>query len=397
MNTFQTLDDVEVAGRRVLVRVDLNVPLSNGRVTDATRIARVAPTIRELSEKGAKTILLAHFGRPKGQRVADMSLAPVAAAAAELLGHPVAFADDCVGDVAEAAVSTMQNGDVLLLENTRFHAGEEANDPGLVAAMADLGDLFVNDAFSCAHRAHASTEGLAHHLPSFAGRCMQAELEALESALSQPERPAAALVGGAKVSTKLSVLTNLSGKLDTMIIGGAMANTFLLAQGVEVGASLVERDMLDTVREIVAAAKANGCEIVLPMDAVIAGGLEDGANARVVAIDDVPDDQMILDAGPDSVADVNQRLESCRTLMWNGPMGAFEFLPFDAATVAVARKAAALTRAGTLNSVAGGGDTVAALNHAGVADDFSYVSTAGGAFLEWIEGKVLPGVAALTK
>lgn len=395
MSGFRTLDDLEVAGKRVLVRVDLNVPLRDGEITDTTRIDRVAPTIVELSDKGAQVVLLAHFGRPKGQRNAEMSLKPVAAGVASAIGRDVAFADDCVGDVAEAAISAISNGEVVLLENTRFHPGEEKNDPDLARAMAELGDLYVNDAFSCAHRAHVSTEGLTQHLMSAAGRCMQAELEALNSALANPARPAAALVGGAKVSTKLDVLTNLSGKVDLIIIGGAMANTFLMAKGIAVGASLAEPDLLDTAREIMAAAETNGCELLLPVDAVVAGGLEDGSNAATVDIGNVPDQQMILDVGPASIAAVTEKLSGCRTLMWNGPMGAFEFPPFDKATVAVAQAAARLTRAGTLNSIAGGGDTVAALNHAGAADDFSYVSTAGGAFLEWIEGKTLPGVKAL--
>lgn len=395
MSGFRTLDDLDVAGRRVLVRVDLNVPLRDGSITDTTRIERVAPTILELSDKGAQVVLLAHFGRPKGQRNPEMSLKPVAAAVAAVIGRDVAFAEDCVGDVAEAAISALSNGDIVLLENTRFLAGEERNDADLARDIAALGDLYVNDAFSCAHRAHVSTEGITRHLTSAAGRCMQAELEALNSALADPERPAAALVGGAKVSTKLDVLNNLSGKVDVIVIGGAMANTFLMAKGVGVGASLAEPDLLETARGIIAAAKANGCELLLPVDAVIAGGLEDGVNAATVGINDVPDDRMILDVGPESIAAVTSRLESCRTLMWNGPMGAFEFPPFDRATVDVARAAARMTRAGTLNSVAGGGDTVAALNHAVVGDDFSYVSTAGGAFLEWIEGKALPGVKAL--
>lgn len=395
MSGFRTLDDLDVAGRRVLVRVDLNVPVRDGQVTDATRIERVAPTITELSDKGAKVVLLAHFGRPKGERKPDLSLAPVAEAVAALIGREVGFADDCVGSVAEAAVGALSDGQILLLENTRFHAGEEKNDPELAGQMAALGDLYVNDAFSCAHRAHVSTEGLTKHLPSAAGRCMQAELEALQGALAQPERPAAALVGGAKVSTKLDVLDNLAGKVDLLIIGGAMANTFLMAQGVDVGRSLAEPDLLDTAREILAAAERNGCEILLPEDAAVAAGLEDGANAVTVGIADVPADRMILDVGPASIDAVVRRLEACRTLMWNGPMGAFEFPPFDRATVEVAKAAARLTLEGRLNSVAGGGDTVAALNHAGVGEAFSYVSTAGGAFLEWIEGKTLPGVAAL--
>ena len=395
MSGFRTLDDVAVAGLRTLVRVDLNVPVRDGTVSDATRIERVAPTILELSDKGARVILLAHFGRPKGERKAEMSLKPVAEAVAGVIGRPVAFASDCVGDAAEKEAAKLGNGDILLLENTRFHAGEEKNDPKLAKKMAELGDLFVNDAFSCAHRAHVSTEGLSKHLETVAGRCMQAELEALESALGDPARPAAALVGGAKVSTKLDVLDNLTGKVDLLIIGGAMANTFLLAKGIGIGASLAEPDLVATAQRIMTTAESNGCEIILPTDALVADRLEADIAADTVAIDSVPADRMILDVGPDSVAAVTARLADCRTLMWNGPMGAFEFPPFDRATVEVAKTAAALTKQGKLNSVAGGGDTVAALNHAGVADDFSYVSTAGGAFLEWIEGKTLPGVAAL--
>ena len=395
MSGFRTLDDVAVAGLRTLVRVDLNVPVRDGTVSDATRIERVAPTILELSDKGARVILLAHFGRPKGERKAEMSLKPVAEAVAGVIGRPVAFASDCVGDAAEKEAAKLGNGDILLLENTRFHAGEEKNDPKLAKKMAELGDLLVNDAFSCAHRAHVSTEGLSKHLETVAGRCMQAELEALESALGDPARPAAALVGGAKVSTKLDVLDNLTGKVDLLIIGGAMANTFLLAKGIGIGASLAEPDLVATAQRIMTTAESNGCEIILPTDALVADRLEADIAADTVAIDSVPADRMILDVGPDSVAAVTARLADCRTLMWNGPMGAFEFPPFDRATVEVAKTAAALTKQGKLNSVAGGGDTVAALNHAGVADDFSYVSTAGGAFLEWIEGKTLPGVAAL--
>ncbi|WP_417516332.1 phosphoglycerate kinase [Minwuia sp.] len=396
MNSFRTIDDVDVAGRRVLVRVDLNVPVRDGEVTDLTRIERIAPTIRELSDLGGQVIMLAHFGRPKGERKSDLSLKPVAGAVEKVIGRPVAFVGDCVGDKAEAAADALSNGDILLFENTRFHAGEEKNDPRLAKEMARIGDLYVNDAFSCAHRAHVSTEGLTHHLPSVAGRCMQAELEALEGALADPERPAAALVGGAKVSTKLDVLTNLMSKVDLLIIGGAMANTFLLAKGVEIGTSLAEPDLVATAQKILAEAETRNCRIILPVDAVVADKLEQGADAAIVAVDAVPADRMILDVGPKSIAAVVAELENCRTLMWNGPMGAFEFPPFDKATVAVAQAAARLTKAGTLNSVAGGGDTVAALNHAGVADDFSYVSTAGGAFLEWIEGKSLPGVAALS-
>jgi len=395
LSAFQTIDDLEVAGRRVLVRVDLNVPVNDGVVGDTTRIERVLPTIRDLSERGAKVILLAHFDRPKGKVVPAMSLRPVAEALQDLLGQDVGFGEDCIGARAEAAISAMDNGDVVLLENTRFHTGEEKNDKGFADRLAALGDLFIADAFSCAHRAHASTEGLARRLPSAAGRCMQAELEALQAALADPERPAAALVGGAKVSTKLDVLTNLTAKVDLLIIGGAMANTFLLAQGKDVGASLAEPDLVDVAARIMKQAEANGCTVLLPTDVVVAAKLEQGVASEVVDIDDVADDRMILDVGPKSAAEAVRRIGECRTLMWNGPMGAFEFPPFDAATVTVAQAAAKLTRAGTLRSVAGGGDTVAALNHAGVAADFSYVSTAGGAFLEWIEGKELPGVAVL--
>ncbi len=395
LSAFQTIDDLEVAGRRVLVRVDLNVPVNDGVVGDTTRIERVLPTIRDLSERGAKVILLAHFDRPKGKVVPAMSLRPVAEALQDLLGQDVGFGEDCIGARAEAAISAMDNGDVVLLENTRFHTGEEKNDKGFADRLAALGDLFIADAFSCAHRAHASTEGLARRLPSAAGRCMQAELEALQAALADPERPAAALVGGAKVSTKLDVLTNLTAKVDLLIIGGAMANTFLLAQGKDVGASLAEPDLVDVAARIMKQAEANGCTVLLPTDVVVAAKLEQGVASEVVDIDNVADDRMILDVGPKSAAEAVRRIGECRTLMWNGPMGAFEFPPFDAATVTVAQAAAKLTRAGTLRSVAGGGDTVAALNHAGVAADFSYVSTAGGAFLEWIEGKELPGVAVL--
>ncbi|ANK80333.1 MAG: phosphoglycerate kinase [Rhizobiales bacterium NRL2] len=397
MSRFRTLDDLNAAGRRVLVRVDLNVPFRDGRVSDHTRIDRVLPTIRELSDKGAKVILLAHFGRPKGERQPELSLEPVAAAVSERLGRPVGFAPDCVGEPAEKGIAAMADGDVLLLENTRFHAGEERNDDALADRMAALGDAFVADAFSCAHRAHVSTEGLARRLETVAGRCMEAELTALESALGDPERPAAALVGGAKVSTKLDVLENLSGSVDLLIIGGAMANTFLLARGFEVGRSLAEPDLVATAQRIMFAAENRGCEILLPLDAVVADSLAADVDSDVVDIAAVPADRMILDVGPKSIAQTVARLEDCRTLMWNGPMGAFETPPFDRATVEIARAAARLTKSGKLNSVAGGGDTVAALNHADAAADFSYVSTAGGAFLEWIEGKVLPGVAVLQR
>ncbi len=392
---YNTLDDFDLAGRRVLVRVDLNVPVHDGRVTDDTRIRAIVPTVREIVEKGGRPILLSHFGRPKGKRVPEMSLRVVRPALEAVLGVPVRFAEDCVGEVAEAAVAALQPGEVLLLENTRFHAGEEANDPDFAAQLARLGDVYVNDAFSAAHRAHASTEGLARLLPAAAGRLMEAELKALDAALSHPERPVTAVIGGAKVSTKLDLLGNLISRMDTIIIGGAMANTFLAGAGFDVGRSLYEPDLVDTAREIVNRAAAEGCTIVLPTDVVVATELRENAQTRVVPAEDCPSDMMILDLGPDTVAEVARRFEESKTLVWNGPLGAFEVKPFDAATVAAARKAAELTSAGRLFSVAGGGDTVAALNAAGVADRFSYVSTAGGAFLEWLEGKTLPGVAAL--
>jgi phosphoglycerate kinase len=397
MSAFKTLDDADVTGKRVLVRVDLNVPTENGVVTDTTRIDRIVPTLRDLSARGAKVILLAHFGRPKGERRPEDSLKPVVEPLAHAVGRPVAFATDCVGPVAAAAVASLANGDILLLENTRYHKGEEKNDPALVDAMAALGDLYVNDAFSAAHRAHASTEGLAHRLPAYAGRTMAAELNALGSALGAPKRPVLAVVGGAKVSSKIDLLENLVGKVDILVIGGGMANTFLAAKGVAVGRSLCEHDLADTARRILDRAKATGCEIVLPVDAVVAREFKAGAASETVAIDSVPADAMILDVGPKSVAIVASKIDAAATLLWNGPLGAFEITPFDVATVAAARHAAARTKAGALLSVAGGGDTVAALNHAGVADDFTYVSTAGGAFLEWLEGKVLPGVAALSR
>jgi phosphoglycerate kinase len=390
---FRTLDDASLAGKRVLVRVDLNVPTENGRVTDRTRIARILPTIREIAEKGGRVVLLAHFGRPKGGPDETNSLKPVAAALAEDLGHPVAFVPATVGDIAHSAIGAMKDGDVVLLENTRFHAGEEKNEAAFIDQLAALGDIFVNDAFSAAHRAHASTEGLARRLPSHAGRTMQAELSALARALDLPERPLVAIVGGAKVSTKLDLLGNLVKRVDTLVIGGGMANTFLAAQGVAVGRSLCEHDLLDTARAVMAGAGA--CEIVLPVDAVVASEFKAHAASKVVGVDAVGPDDMILDIGPQSVARVKTVLQGARTLVWNGPFGAFELQPFDAGTVAVAQEAAALTLAGSLVSVAGGGDTVAALNMAGVAEGLTYVSTAGGAFLEWMEGKVLPGVEAL--
>ncbi len=389
---MQTLDDLTLAGQRVLVRVDLNVPMRDGRVSDATRIERAVPTLAELVGKGAKVIVLSHFGQPKGQVVPNMSLAPLAGPLAAALERPVAFA---AMDTAPAVVAAMNDGDVLLLENVRFDAGEEANDGVFAQRLADLGDIYVNDAFSCAHRAHTSTEAIAHLLPAAAGRSMQAELTALEAALANPRRPVAALVGGAKVSSKLAVLGHLLDKVDQLIIGGGMANTFLFAKGINVGASLCETDLADTAREIMAKAGQTGCEIVLPVDVVLAREFKAGMDATTVPIDKVPDDMMILDVGPASVWDLAQRLQQYRTLLWNGPMGAFEIAPFDNGTVKVAQAAAARSKAGNLTSVAGGGDTVAALRHAGAADDFTYVSTAGGAFLEWLEGKVLPGIKAL--
>ncbi|TMJ45168.1 MAG: phosphoglycerate kinase [Alphaproteobacteria bacterium] len=391
---FRTLDDVDVSGKRVLMRVDLNVPVENGRVSDLTRIERVAPTISEVADKGGKVILLSHFGRPKG-RDAAQSLKPVALAIANVLKRPVAFADDCVGDPAMVAVGAMKAGDVLCLENTRFHPGETRNDPDFATQLAALGDIFVNDAFSAAHRAHASVEGLARRLPAYAGRSMQDELEALTKILQTPIRPLAAIVGGAKVSTKLDLLGSLLAKVDVLLIGGGMANTFLAARGYSVGKSLCERDLLPTAREIMDKGTAKGREIVLPVDAVVAKRFEANAPSRVVAADGIGDDEMILDIGPRSIEYVCSVLARVETLVWNGPFGAFELEPFDTATVEIAEAAAELTAAGKIKSVAGGGDTVAALNAAGAADRFTYVSTAGGAFLEWLEGKALPGVEVL--
>ncbi|MBZ0163784.1 MAG: phosphoglycerate kinase [Notoacmeibacter sp.] len=396
MTRFKTIDDLgDIAGKRALVRVDINVPVKDGLVTDKTRIERVAPTITELSSRCAKVILLAHFGRPKGEVVPDMSLKPIVPAIEEVLDHHVLFAGDCIGDVAAAAIADMSDGDILLLENTRFHKGEEKNEPVFAKALAANGDLYVNDAFSAAHRAHASTEALAHLLPSCAGRTMQAELEALEKGLGNPAHPLVAIVGGAKVSTKIDLLQNLVKRVDALVIGGGMANTFLAAQGKDVARSLCEHDLADTARTIMAEAAKAGCTVVLPVDAVVAREFKANAENEVVDVDNVPSDAMILDAGPASVEAINQWIAKAATLVWNGPLGAFELEPFDAATVAAAKAAAKRTEEGALISVAGGGDTVAALNHAGVADDFTYVSTAGGAFLEWMEGKPLPGVEAL--
>ncbi len=394
-SAFRTLDDANVSGKRVLLRVDLNVPTENGRVTDTTRIERVASTIEEIAGKGGKVILLAHFGRPKGGPDEANSLRPVAAAVADIVKRPVGFATDCIGRVAADAVAKMKNGDILLLENTRFYKGEEKNDPAYVEELAKLGDLYVNDAFSAAHRAHASTEGVAHKLPAYCGRAMQAELEALTIALGNPQRPVAAIVGGAKVSSKLELLGNLIKKVDVLIIGGGMANTFLFAEGKGVGKSLCEKDMADTARSILAEAGKTQCRIVLPVDATVAKEFKAHAHARVVDVDHVAEDEMILDIGPKSVVAIEEIFGQIKTLVWNGPFGAFETPPFEAATFAIAKTVGFLTRDGKLKAIAGGGDTVAALNEAGVAGQFTYVSAAGGAFLEWMEGKALPGVEAL--
>ena len=398
MAGFKTLDDIgAVSGKRVLVRVDLNVPVIDGKVSDTTRIERIVPTLDELSKKGGKVILLAHFGRPKGAPAVEFSLDPIAHAVAAMIGKPVAFAANCIGEEAANAVARMKDGDILLLENTRFHKGEESNDPAFVEALAKNGDIFVNDAFSAAHRAHASTEGLAHRLPAYAGRTMQAELDALEKGLGNPVKPVVAIVGGAKVSTKIDLLMNLVQKVDALVIGGGMANTFLAARGTQVGKSLCEHDLAATAKQIMIEAATAGCAVILPSDAVVAREFKAGAKSETVAIEDCPADAMILDAGEKSVDKINEWIDRAATLVWNGPLGAFEIEPFDRATVAAARHAAARTKEGKLVSVAGGGDTVSALNHAGVADDFTYVSTAGGAFLEWMEGKPLPGVDVLKK
>jgi phosphoglycerate kinase len=396
MAAFRTLDDIAVAGARVLVRVDLNVPMQDGDVSDATRIERVAPTLTELCDKGARVVVLSHFGRPKGKAVAAMSLAPLAAPLSRALGgRDVAFAADCVGKDAADAVGALEDGEIVLLENLRFHAGEERNDPEFARALAQLGDIYVDDAFSAAHRAHASVVGVARLLPAVAGRLMQAELETLDKALDNPARPVAAIVGGVKVSSKLDVLGHVVARVDKLVIGGGMANTFLHALGKPVGKSLCERDMADTARDILRAAADAGCEVVLPTDAVTATRFEAGAPRSIVPVEGVSDDAMILDIGPASAADTIACLETVKTVVWNGPLGAFELAGFDEGTNAVARAVARLTRDDGLVSVAGGGDTVAALAHAGVVKDFTYVSTAGGAFLEWLEGKELPGVAAL--
>ncbi len=395
MAKFRTLDNLEVKSKRVLVRADLNVPVQDGKVTDTLRLERQAPTIRELSDKGAKVIVLSHFDRPKGKVVPSMSLKPIAPALAKAVGKPVAFADNCIGPNARAAVDAMKEGDILLLENTRFHAGEEANDQAFTKEIAALGDIFVNDAFSAAHRAHATTTGLAYLLPSAAGRSMEAELRHLNKALGDPERPLMAVVGGAKVSTKITLLENLVKRVETLVIGGAMANTFLAAEGVNVGKSLYEADHLETARRVISLSTESGAAILLPVDAVVAKEFKARAANRTVDVRGIGPDEMVLDVGPATLEAFAKRLHNTATLVWNGPLGAFEMEPFDKGTVAAARLVAERTKAGNLLSVAGGGDTVAALNHAGVANDFSYVSTAGGAFLEWLEGQELPGVAAL--
>ena len=392
--SFRTLDDVDVKGKRVLLRVDLNVPMENGRVTDATRLERVAPTITEIATKGGKVILLAHFGRPKGREPKD-SLKPVAEALSKVIKKPVAFAEDCVGEPAAKAIAAMKDGDILCLENTRFHKAEEKNDPAFVEELAKLGDIWVNDSFSAAHRAHASTEGLGHKLPAYAGRTMQAELDALGKALEAPTKPVIAIIGGAKVSTKIDLLENLVTKVDALVIGGGMANTFLHAQGIGVGKSLCEKDLAPTALRIIEKATAANCAIILPVDAVVAYHFAANAPSHAYGLDAIPADGLILDVGPQSISRIHAAIDDAATLVWNGPLGAFEMTPFDRGTMIAARHAAARTKAKKLISVAGGGDTVAALNQAGVGGDFSYVSTAGGAFLEWMEGKPLPGVEVL--
>jgi phosphoglycerate kinase len=393
---FNTLDKLDPRGKRILLRVDLNVPTKDGAISDLTRIERVVPTIRELADKGGRVIVLSHFDRPKGKVVPGMSLQPIATALATALGKPVSFAHDCIGPDAEAAAASLQDGEVLLLENTRFQPGEETNAPDLSAALAKLGDVYVNDAFSAAHRAHASTAGVADHLPAYAGRLMEAELAALAAALENPERPVGAIVGGAKVSTKLELLENMLEKVDVLAVGGAMANTFLAAKGYKVGKSLKEEDMLDTARQIMAQAKAKNCELILPVDVVLAEDFMAGAPTAVAPVTDIPDGWMALDVGPETVKLLNQKLAGLKTLVWNGPLGVFELPPFDNGTNTVAQEAARLTKEGKLKTIAGGGDTVSALRHAGVLEDMTYVSTAGGAFLEWLEGKVLPGLTAIS-
>ena len=394
---FKTLDQADLNGKRALVRVDFNVPMHDGEITDDTRLRAALPTIEKLRAGGAEVILLSHFDRPKGKRVPSMSLKPVVEPLAKLIGAPVAFADDCVGEVAERAEDQLQPGGVLLLENLRYHAGEEANDPDFARQLAALGDLYVNDAFSAAHRAHASTEGIARLLPAYAGESMRRELDALDKALGNPERPVLGIVGGSKVSSKLDLLSHLITRLDRLAIGGGMANTFLFAQGWEVGASYCEKDLADTAREIIRAAGKNHCELLLPIDIVVAEQMARGAPSRIRGLGEVDEHERILDAGPQTVARLNAAMEASKTLVWNGPLGVFEIPPFDKGTIAAAKHAAMLAKAGKLVAVAGGGDTVSALNAAGVAGDFTFVSTAGGAFLEWMEGKALPGVEALKR
>jgi phosphoglycerate kinase len=394
---FRTLDQADLRGKRALVRVDFNVPMQDGAISDDTRLRAALPTIQALCEAGAKVTLLAHFDRPKGKRVPSMSLKPVVEPLSALLGAPVAFAEDCVGEAAERAQGYLKPGGVLLLENVRYHAGEEANDPGFSKQLAALGDVYVDDAFSAAHRAHASTEGVAHLLPAYAGEAMRRELDALDRALGHPERPVLGIVGGSKVSSKLDLLTHLVTKLDRLAIGGGMANTFLFAQGWEVASSYCEKDLAETARDILREAGRNHCELLLPIDIVVAERMAAGAAVRVRGLGELDDEERILDAGPQTVARLEQAMDASRTLVWNGPLGVFEIPPFDKGTVQAARHAAALAKAGKLVAVAGGGDTVSALNAAGVAEDFTFVSTAGGAFLEWMEGKVLPGVAALQR
>ncbi|ATJ90049.1 phosphoglycerate kinase [Acetobacter tropicalis] len=396
MIPFNTLDKLDPRGKRILLRVDLNVPMKDGVISDFTRIERIVPTIRELADKGGRVIVLSHFDRPKGKVVPDMSLQPIATALATALGKPVSFAHDCIGPDAEAAAASLKDGEVLLLENTRFQPGEETNAPDLSAALANLGDVYVNDAFSAAHRAHASTAGVAEHLPAYAGRLMEAEIAALDAALENPERPVGAIVGGAKVSTKLALLENMLEKVDVLAVGGAMANTFLAAKGYKVGKSLKEEDMLDTARQIMAQAEAKKCELILPVDVVLSEDFMAGAPTAVAPVTDIPDGWMALDVGPETVKLLKEKLAGLKTLVWNGPLGVFEMPPFDEGTNAVAQEAARLTKAGALKTIAGGGDTVSALRHAGVLEDMTYVSTAGGAFLEWLEGKVLPGLTAIS-
>ncbi|MDG2520934.1 phosphoglycerate kinase [Caulobacter segnis] len=393
--TFRPLADADLEGKTALVRVDFNVPMESGKVTDDTRLRAALPTIHALSLRGAKVVLLAHFDRPKGKRVPEMSLKPVVAPLSALLEQPVAFADDCIGEEAKTVIEGLEPGGVALLENVRYHAGEEKNDPAFAEALAALGDLYVNDAFSAAHRAHASTEGLARNLPAYPGLAMQRELEALDAALGNPQKPVIGIVGGSKVSTKLDLLNNLVAKLDKLAIGGGMANTFLHAQGHEIGASLCEKDLADTAREIMAKAKASGCELLLPVDVVVAQDLKPGTKGEVRALNEVQGDDKIFDAGPKTTEILLAAMDGSKTLIWNGPLGVFEVPPFDEATVKAAKHAGELAKAGKIVAVAGGGDTVAALNHAGVAGELTFVSTAGGAFLEWMEGKTLPGVSAL--